>query len=73
MKRITITFILQIVLTILFIVGQFQGMIDWSWIWVLSPLWIPFAFVASLVVSYLMITAMAAMVAFLLLPDLDED
>lgn len=72
MKRITITFILQIVLTVLFIIGRFQGMIDWSWIWVLSPLWIPFAFIASLVMAYLVITGFAALAAFWLLPDLDD-
>lgn len=29
-------------LTIVFIVLKLLGKIDWSWIWVLSPLWIPF-------------------------------
>ena len=28
------------VLTIVFIVLKVVGVIDWSWIWVLSPLWI---------------------------------
>ena len=30
-------------LTIAFIVLKLVGVIDWSWIWVLSPLWISFA------------------------------
>lgn len=30
-------------LTILFIGLKLTGYIDWSWLWVLSPLWIPFA------------------------------
>lgn len=29
-------------LTIVFIVLKLLGKIDWSWIWVFSPLWIPF-------------------------------
>lgn len=29
-------------LTIAFIVLKLTGFIDWSWLWVLSPLWIPF-------------------------------
>lgn len=29
------------VLTIIFIVLKVIGVIDWSWIWVLAPLWIP--------------------------------
>ena len=31
------------VLTIVFIVLKLIGVITWSWIWVLSPLWIGFA------------------------------
>ena len=30
-------------LTIVFIVLKLLGKISWSWIWVLSPLWIPTA------------------------------
>ena len=30
-------------LTTLFVGLKLTGHIDWSWIWVLSPLWIPFA------------------------------
>ena len=30
------------VLTVVFIVIKLVGVINWSWIWVLAPLWIPF-------------------------------
>ncbi len=30
-------------LTIVFIVLKLTNVIAWSWLWVLSPLWIPFA------------------------------
>ena len=30
------------VLTVLFIGLKLMGYIDWSWVWVLGPLWIPF-------------------------------
>lgn len=33
-------------LTLVFIVLKLTNYIDWSWVWVLSPLWIPFAFIA---------------------------
>lgn len=33
-------------LTVAFIVLKLCGVIDWSWLWVLSPLWIPIAIVA---------------------------
>lgn len=32
-------------LAILFIGLKLGGVIDWSWVWVLAPLWIPFAVV----------------------------
>lgn len=32
---------LQTVLTIIFVVLKLVGVVDWSWWWVLSPLWIP--------------------------------
>lgn len=37
-------------LTVAFIVLKLTGFIAWSWWWVLSPLWIPLAFVAFLFV-----------------------
>ena len=33
------------ILTLIFIVLKLTGNIDWSWWWVLSPLWIPFIIV----------------------------
>lgn len=35
-------------LTIVFIVLKLTGVISWSWLWVLSPLWITFLFVLVL-------------------------
>lgn len=32
-------------LGILFITLKLLGVIDWSWLWVLSPIWIPFLIV----------------------------
>lgn len=42
-------------LTILFIVLKLLGVIDWSWIWVLSPLWIWFL-ITVIVISFIYIT-----------------
>lgn len=36
-------------LTIVFIVLKLTNYIDWSWWWVLSPLWIPFGLVVFIV------------------------
>ena len=35
-------------LAIVFITLKLTGYIAWSWLWVLSPLWIPLAFVVTI-------------------------
>jgi hypothetical protein len=42
-------------LTIVFIVLKLIGVINWSWLWVLSPLWIGFAIVLAIIVIGLII------------------
>lgn len=36
-------------LTIVFITLKLIGTIDWPWVWVLSPIWIPIALVTAIV------------------------
>jgi hypothetical protein len=36
-------------LTIVFVVLKFTHVIDWSWWWVLAPLWIPLAILGAIV------------------------
>lgn len=38
------------ILTIAFIVLKLCNVIEWSWLWVLSPLWIPFAVVFCVII-----------------------
>lgn len=40
-------------LAIAFIVLKLTDVIAWSWLWVLSPLWIPAAFILAVVVLWL--------------------
>ena len=42
-------------LALLFIALKLTGRIDWSWIWVLSPIWISISFLAVLAVVILLI------------------
>jgi len=42
-------------LTILFIILKIFGAIDWSWIWVLSPLWLPFVFGISVILGVIIL------------------
>jgi hypothetical protein len=37
-------------LTLLFIGLKLTGHITWSWVWVLSPLWIPIAFLLPILI-----------------------
>ena len=43
-------------LAIAFIVLKLIGVIEWSWLWVFSPLWITFAIVFVLLIIYLIIS-----------------
>ncbi len=44
-------------LTIVFIVLKLTDYIDWSWWWVLSPLWFPLAAVLSIILVILVLNA----------------
>lgn len=37
-------------LTIMFIFLKLTNVIDWSWLWVLSPLWIPLAIIFGILI-----------------------
>lgn len=47
------------VLTIVFVVLKLVGVIHWSWIWVLSPLWISFAIGLTFMILIAIIVAIA--------------
>ena len=38
------------VFTVIFVVLKLCGLIDWSWLWVLSPIWISIALVVVLLI-----------------------
>lgn len=42
-------------LTLLFIILKLFGAIQWSWIWVFSPLWIPLAFGLSFILGIVLL------------------
>ena len=43
-------------LTIAFIVLKLCGVIDWSWLWVLSPLWISVSLVLAIIGVFLLVS-----------------
>lgn len=42
-------------LTVAFVVLKLCGVINWSWLWVLSPIWIPLAAVLLILLIYLLV------------------
>jgi hypothetical protein len=46
-------------LTILFIGLKLTGVINWSWLWILSPIWISILIVLAIVVTILAFAVMA--------------
>jgi hypothetical protein len=40
------------VLLIVFVTLKLTGLIDWSWWWVLSPLWGPFVLIGTFLILY---------------------
>lgn len=45
------------VLLLIFITLKLLGIINWSWWWVLSPIWIPLAIIVVLVIIYFIVAA----------------
>ena len=50
------------VLTLIFVVLKLIGVIEWSWVWVLAPLWIGAVIFLALVLIGLLITIVAAII-----------
>jgi hypothetical protein len=48
-------------LTVLFVALKLTNHIDWSWLWVLSPLWIPWAIIFSIFLGALLVSFIAAL------------
>ena len=51
-------------LAIIFVILKLTGVMSWSWLWVLSPLWIPTAFV-FLILLFVGIILLAAAVGII--------
>ena len=41
----------SIVLTVMFFIAKILGYINWSWVWVFAPIWIPFAMLAIVLIA----------------------
>jgi membrane protein YdbS with pleckstrin-like domain len=60
-KTVNVSGLFTTLLLISFIVMKLAGVgvvSKWSWLWVLSPLWIPLAFAAVMVLIYIAVTVL---------------
>lgn len=49
-------------LFIIFLVLKLTNIIDWAWIWICAPIWIPLALVVGFLVIYFLILLIAALI-----------
>ena len=49
-------------LTIVFITLKLLGYIDWSWIWVLSPIWLSFGLVLAIMLIVFIVVLIKAVI-----------
>ena len=50
---------LDAILFVVFLILKLTGHIDWSWWWVTSPLWIPFAIVLGFIIFWMLILGLS--------------
>ena len=63
-KKVTINFGgIGTVLAIVFMVLKLTGNIDWPWVWVFAPIWIPLALAVAILALYGLIVLIIAIVA----------
>ena len=53
---------LATVLGIVFLVLKLVGVIDWAWVWVLAPFWIPVALVIAIALIWLLVIGIIAVI-----------
>lgn len=57
---------LNVIVFLAFFFAKIFDKIDWSWWWVFSPLWIPFAFVISIVMICIIIYLFVALLGIII-------
>lgn len=55
-KKVTVNFGgIGTILAIIFMVLKLTGNLDWPWIWVFAPIWIPLAIAVGILVLYCLV------------------
>ncbi len=60
-------------LTVLFIGLKLAGIIEWSWLWVLSPLWLPVAVGLGIAAVVLLFVLIVMIISFLFVGKVIRD
>ena len=63
-KKVTVNFGgIGTILAIVFMILKLTGNIDWSWVWIFAPIWIPLALVVGILAIYGIIVVVIAIIA----------
>lgn len=49
-------------LAIIFLVLKLTHIIDWAWVWIFAPVWIPLVLAAVIILIYFLVVVIAAIV-----------
>jgi len=58
-KNVKVSYSITMPLFLIFLVLKLTGIINWSWLWVTSPLWLPMLFVIAVLVFVVLIAYLA--------------
>ena len=56
---------ITLIIFILFFLAKIFDKIDWSWWWVFSPLWVPFAFVLLIIIGWILAIFITTLIDYL--------
>ena len=63
--EINVSFPFLFILGIVFIVLKLCNVIDWAWVWVLAPIWIPLAIIGIILIVWLIIVIVLAIITMI--------
>lgn len=64
--KIPLINIWYVILSLIFITMRFGNIIDWQPIWLLSPLWIPFALCFTLIILYYILLGLVYLIDWII-------
>lgn len=65
-KRITVDFGGGgFLLAIIFLVLKLTHVIDWGWIWIFAPVWIPLGLAVAILIIYFLVVLIIALIAII--------